>query len=128
MVAQLVGKAHGRCWSRRRSSGPTTGQSWASARITLLRAASEPAAHHSNRGAPAGVDARACASLQPLGTTGAHADLGVVPEADQILLGERRRVAPAGRALPKNPLQDGHFGASIPATAVTRERSGLGVG
>ena len=41
-AAQVVGCAYGRCRSRRRSSGPTTGQSWVPARITLLRAASSP--------------------------------------------------------------------------------------
>jgi hypothetical protein len=38
-------------------------------------------------------------AVQPLGATGAYADLGVDPESGQILLGEHRPAAPAGRTL-----------------------------
>ena len=48
---------------------------------------------------PARVHGGTRAPVQPLGATGADADLGVVPEASQILLGERRPAAPADRAL-----------------------------
>lgn len=59
----------------------------------------KPVAHDSDRGAPAGVDAGACPPVQPLRTTSAHADLGVVPEPDEVLLGERRPAAPASGIL-----------------------------
>lgn len=81
--------------------------------------------HYSGWGTPARVHGGTRAPMQPLGATGAHADLWVIPEPGQILLDERRPAAPADRALNLSRRnRNSRHGCILPPDGTIREHRG----